>query len=368
MAKLKPARVVKTKYNTYALHFYSPNGRRRRLTVGSDPQMAQRLSMKFTDWLLEGKDPEVELEQAKKKGQVKAITLRDFYPTFMKNHGVHQSRSMQELYRYSFKNLSRCKELVDVPMVSISKRLMLEYMNARVEQDGVKAATVNREAAFVKGMLSRAVEWGFLNSNPLQGLRLFKEADKREVDITPEQIKSLVKKLPDQLGDIVEFAVYTGFRKENILGLRIEDIQFDDANGNGRAVLVVKGGRREFFPLGNLAVRVLKRAIGKRTAGYVFINPRTGDRYRSINKSFDRAVRKLGLLVNGTKLRFHDLRHVFATWLHKEGVTLDVLRSLLGHRQRATTDRYTSFDRMSFGKMLDLMPEISEQDKVASDA
>ena len=35
---------------------------------------------------------------------------------------------------------------------------------------------------------------------------------------------------------------------------------------------------------------------------------------------------------NGTKLRFHDLRHVFATWLHKAGVSLDELRFLLGHK------------------------------------
>ena len=78
----------------------------------------------------------------------------------------------------------------------------------------------------------------------------------------------------------------------------------------------------------------------------------------NINKTFDRAVRKLGLTVNGTKLRFHDLRHVFGTWLLREGVSLDVLRELLGHRDRDTTDRYATLNRAEAGKFLNLMPRI----------
>ncbi len=90
----------------------------------------------------------------------------------------------------------------------------------------------------------------------------------------------------------------------------------------------------------------------------MFVNPKTNTRYYSINKTFDRSVRRLGFTVNGTKLRIQDLRHVFATWLHREGVSLDVLRPLMGHKNRATTDRYTTVDRMAVGKMLSYMPRI----------
>ena len=126
----------------------------------------------------------------------------------------------------------------------------------------------------------------------------------------------------------------------------------------GEVNLTVKTGRKELFPLSTAAIEVLKRAIGNRKEGYVFTNPRTGTRYMSIHKTFNRAVRKLGLSVNGTKFRFHDLRHVFATWLHREGVSLDMLRPLMGHRHRATTDRYTTIDTLSAGKLLNLIPRI----------
>lgn len=203
----------------------------------------------------------------------------------------------------------------------------------------------------------------------MKGLKLFKEAEKREVNLTSQQAALLIERLPKPLNFIVEFAIYSGFRKENILDLRIESIKFYDIkpDGNlapeGEVELVVKGGRRERFLLGPHAVKVLKKAIEKRTQGFVFINTGTGTRYRSIHKTFDRAVRSVGLKVNGTKLRFQDLRHVFATWLHMAGVSLDTLRPLLGHRDRATTDRYASLDRLSLGSALRIMPSIEETNK-----
>ena len=242
-------------------------------------------------------------------------------------------------------------------------------MRLRIKKDRVKAAMVNREAVFVKGMLTKAVEWDYIDRNSLWGLKLFREAEKREVNLTPEQATYLLTELPTPVDHIVEFAIYSGFRKENILGLKIEDVRFYDIKPEGKFVpegeaeLIVKGGRREKYPLGPHAVKVLKKAINDRTEGYVFINPQTGKRYNTINKTFDRAVRKLGLTMNGSKLRIHDLRHVFATWLHMAGVSLDSLRPLLGHRNRSTTDRYASIDRLSLGKVLNVMPSIGEKNE-----
>ena len=79
MANLITVRVVKTKYNTYALHYSNPDGRRRRLSVGSDQNLAQRLAIKFTDWILEGKNPENEITCAQQNEQAKSISIRGFF-------------------------------------------------------------------------------------------------------------------------------------------------------------------------------------------------------------------------------------------------------------------------------------------------
>ncbi len=303
------------------------------------------MAVKFSDWLLEGKDPEIEIERAKNSEKIKRITVRDFFPVFMERHGKLRSWKMQSSYKTSFNNVCRCPQLSNSELNSVSKPLVLDYMHLRMKKDGVKAATVNKEVAFLKCMLSKAVEWVELDTNPLQGLKRFKEDGKRDVYLTLEQATALINELPEPLKDIIEFAIYTGFRKENILSLRIESIRLHDITPTGEVDLVVKGGKRELFPLGPEAIDILRRAIGGRKDGYVFINPGTNTRYNSINKTFDRAVRRLNLtIVDGSKLRIQDLRHVFATWLHKAGVSLDVLRSLLGHNDRATTDRYTTVD------------------------
>ncbi len=361
MAKLNSVRSVKTEYGTYSLHYVNPDGRRRRLSVGSDEQHAQRLAIRFNDWLLESKDPEQELERTEKAEKAKRITVRDFYPVFMERHGNMQSKSMQTLYRIYYNNICRCSQLADIPLSAISKGIMLDYMHARMKIDKVSPAMVNREAAFVRCILSRAVEWDILLYNPLSKIRLFKEAEKREVDVSPEQISILLGMLPEPVSSIVEFAVYSGFRRENILGLMIEQIRFHDITLTAEVILTIKGGKQKRFPLGKQAVKVLKRAIRNRKSGFVFLNPQTGTRFNTIHKGFDSAVRKLDLAVNGTKLRFHDLRHVFATWLRDAGVSLDDIRPLLGHSQRDTTDRYATINIDHAGKALDFLPEVRKK-------
>ena len=357
MARIKNLKIVK-RSRSYQLYYYNLRGERRRLAVGSDYQQAQCMATRFTEWLLEGKDPERVMKKAQMMKEKNAITLRDLFPVFMERHGKLRSYKMQLSYENSFKNICRCPSLVNTEIDFLSKSLVLDYMHTRIKNDGVKAATVNREAAFIKCMLSKASEWDIIDINLLEGLKLLPEAEKREVYLTVEQAQVLLNALPNSIADIVEFAIYTGFRKENILSLRIESVQFHDLTSTGEAILSIKGGRTELFPLGPASVDLLKRVIGDRKEGFVFINPETKTRYVSIHKTFDRAVRKLGLTVNGTKLRIHDLRHVFATWLHREGVSLDALRPLMGHKNRATTDRYTTIDRVAVGKLLSYMPRI----------
>lgn len=361
MANVKPVE-VKKRGNTYQLYFYTPQGERRRLSVGSDHHPAQRLAVKFSDWLLEGKDPEEEIRKAKASEMRKRITLREFFPIFLARHGGERRKKTQRSYNNSFKNISRCSALGDAELGTITKGLVLDYMNAR-KAEGVTAASINREKALLTCMMSCAVEWEIIPDTPLRGLKSFRESGKRDVDVTSEQVAAMIEALPDSVADIVEFACYTGFRLENILSLRIESIRIHDLSPTGDVDLEVKGGRQIRFPLGELAVGVLKRAMRDRDSGYVFINPRSGTRYSSIQTSFNKAVNAVGLKAhNGSKLRFHDLRHVFSNWLHQdgEGASLDQLRPLLGHKDRATTDRYVTVNQRAVSKVLPLLPNLRE--------
>ncbi|MFC1556963.1 tyrosine-type recombinase/integrase [candidate division KSB1 bacterium] len=357
MVNIKPVRFFK-RGNNYQLYFYTLKGERRRVSAGNDYSHAQMLAARFTEFLLNGKDPETEIRRIQKKESARAITIKGLYSKFMERHGKYRSQAMQESYKYSFNNICRCKELADSELSSISKSLVLDYMQLRIHKEGVTNATVNREAAMLKVMLSRAAEWDLIEQNPLQGLRLLPEAEKFKVEFTPKEAGMLLSELPEPVANIVEFLIYSGFRKENVLGLRIESITFYDLITKGDAELVVKGNRREKFPLCEPAVEVLKRVIGDRRSGFVFLNASKNNRYSDIHHTFNRAVKKLGFKVGDKKLRIHDLRHVYGTWLHRGGVPLDHLRELMGHRNRSTTDRYATLNRTDSGKHLAAMPRI----------
>ena len=70
---------------------------------------------------------------------------------------------------------------------------------------------------------------------------------------------------------------------------------------------------------------------------FVFENPDTGKPYVDIKRSFSTACKRAGI----EDLRFHDLRHTFASRLVKRGADLIIVKELLGHASVTTTQRYT---------------------------
>ncbi len=332
--------------------------------MGSDESFAYRRANQFESFLLDSKDPEQELQRIRQEEKARQITLKEFFQEYMERHGPHLSNKTKEHYRFRFKMISKCQEILDSPLANITKRMVLDYMNRRISKDGVSNATANREASFLKSVLMRAVEYDDLKFNPLSRLRLLPEASKREVNLSREQAKELLEALPANVDQIVEFALVTGIRKENILGLTIAQLKlFDDDPDRlgpvGEVELLAKQNKRLRLPLSQQAVDVLRRAIGDdRTDGYVFLNPKSGDRYYDIFDTFSKAVEKVGLKVNGGRFVFHDLRHAFATHLHAQGVGLDLIRQLLGHENLSTTDQYTTYDISRTAQALENLPKL----------
>jgi len=89
-------------------------------------------------------------------------------------------------------------------------------------------ASVNREIALISHMLSKAVEWGLLETSPLKkGKRLmFKENNQRLRFLTNAEIEALLQAFDDlkasspHLRPIVETALLTGMRRGEVLSLK----------------------------------------------------------------------------------------------------------------------------------------------------
>jgi integrase len=69
----------------------------------------------------------------------------------------------------------------------------------------------------------------------------------------------------------------------------------------------------------------------------LFPNPKTGLALKSVRTAFKAACRRAEI----KGLRFHDLRHTFASRLVRMGVDLITVKEILGHSSVTTTERYT---------------------------
>jgi integrase len=86
-----------------------------------------------------------------------------------------------------------------------------------------------------------------------------------------------------------------------------------------------------------MAFTILNELQRNKTSLYVFPSNRKMDsRLLDLKKGFKRAVKIAKL----SPIRFHDLRHIFATRLVQAGVDIITVQHLLGHAKITMTARY----------------------------
>lgn len=97
-----------------------------------------------------------------------------------------------------------------------------------------------------------------------------------------------------------------------------------------------KSGEKREVPMNMLVRRTLIAVRKHPDSPYVFCNVK-GESYANVRKSFFTAVKKSDII----NFRFHDLRHTFASHLVMNGVDLNTVRELLGHKSLEMTIRYS---------------------------
>ena len=148
------------------------------------------------------------------------------------------------------------------------------------------------------------------------------------------------------LARIVLVDLYTGLRRNELLGLRPEHLDFK------RNVICVAGAKsdldvgtkteedREVYMNSTVSAILADQMTQAKAKGweYLFTNPVTGTRYKDIKKGFKNVLRDAGI----ENFWFHDLRRSFATRAGSDpSVAIPALAATLGHKNWQTTMRYT---------------------------
>ena len=216
------------------------------------------------------------------------------------------------------------------PLSELSSWNIERYKSSR--RSSVSPRTVNIELAILRKMLNLAVDWKLLQFSPMKGVSLLRQQDRPFRILDENEEASLLAVASPHLRDIVIVALHTGLRKGELLGLAIQHV--DLGSYPLLTVAQSKSGKSRTVPLNDTARAALRRQIGTRKTGHVFLY--RGRPIASVNVAWYAALKRAAL----SGLRFHDLRHTFATRLVRARVDLVTVQQLLGHSTIHMTLRY----------------------------
>lgn len=184
---------------------------------------------------------------------------------------------------------------------------------------GKSAAHYNRMLATLRASMNLAVRRGWIESAPKFSRRKVERRSFRW--LTPKEWDALYAELADHLKPMAMFAVSTGLRWANVAGLTWDRVDLrhkrawiDAGDAKARRAISV--------PL-NASARAALRLAGTRK-GFVFTLD--GKPIKSPKTGWHRAVTRAGIL----PVRWHDLRHTWASWHVQNGTTLKALQELGG--------------------------------------
>ena len=272
--------------------------------------------------------------------------------------GIYEQDYIRVVRRNFSFDLCRLKKLIsyfrNTELREITPLMIERFRKSRFKEGNAKSTT-NRYLALMKKLFNLAISENFAEENPVCKVRLYSEKDTfKERILTEEEEQKLVRNSAEYLRPIIAAAVYSGMRKSEILNLKWNQIDFDSKQIR---VEKTKSGRVRFIPLSGILLAELLTL--RRENPFVFANPETKKPYVDLKKGFKAACEKAGI----EGLRFHDLRHTFASRLVERGVDVETVKELLGHSSILITQRYLHSSEERKRKAVEKLDRIEKRAK-----
>jgi integrase len=337
--------------------FYVQTGRGKRVRIGPAGTFTLKMAEERAKKIL--LDPEAFASK-----RTSSTTLLDYIDDHYEEHALAKLKN-------GVKSVARVKAiwkpLLNKRMAEITASEVDKLRNKRI-LTGVSPATVNRDVAALSGVFTHWVEHGGGKAHPLAGLEALDVADDETIRyLTPAESKRLRQALADRdaeaaaerananlwraergyelLPEIVGYcdhitpmvllSMNTGMRQGELFSLTWEQI---DMTRRTLTVLAshAKGNATRTIPLNTEALGVLTAIKPEVASGLVFKSPVTGGRFNNVKKAWAEVTKAAKL----DGVRWHDLRHDFASQLVMRGVPLFTVQVLLGHANSRMTQRY----------------------------
>lgn len=236
------------------------------------------------------------------------------------------------------------EKLTSLRLQKFYRKLLTEGRVPRIESEnqpkGLSAKTVRNIHQVISSAMSMAVKHKLILSNPAEGCELPKVEHREMRTIPAEQLGAFLREAKESgVYELYYLDLATGLRRGELLGLKWDDIDLDQGVIHiSRQVYRIDGEIREVplktkhsyrnISISKDAVELLREMKTRRVSEYVFPSPTGGPiSPDSVLHMLHRVLKRAGL----PAVRFHDLRHTFATLALQNGVDIKTVSGMLGH-------------------------------------
>ena len=216
----------------------------------------------------------------------------------------------------------------------------VDRVEAKQQPKGLSAKTVRNINQVISSAMDFAVAQKIIPENPCKAVALPKVEHKEMQTIPAEQLQAFLQEAKATgVYEMYYIELATGLRRGELLGLKWPDIDWKNgiikvrrqvARVDGQIVeapLKTKNSYRA-VTISQQAIEVLKQQKEKTNDQYVFPSPNGGPiSPDSVNNMLKRVLARADI----PKVRFHDLRHTFATIALQNGVDIKTVSGMLGH-------------------------------------
>jgi integrase len=231
--------------------------------------------------------------------------------------------------------------LCDVNRASIQQALLA------FKRKGYSPSTLHGIRVMVSKVLQTAVEYGYLERNPAQGIQIGdRQSNKPKFFLTPPQVKDLLAKLTEPCRSVVLTAVLTGMRIGEILALRWNrvdflrgDIEVSQTYSDGQFGSPKTRSSRRVIPMSSALRKALEShrvACTHREAKDLVFCTSKGTPLSPKNL-YNRALAPTCDKSSLPRVSWHSFRHANATLMGEVGESIKTAQSILGHSDLETT-------------------------------
>ncbi|MCH2449124.1 MAG: tyrosine-type recombinase/integrase [Gracilimonas sp.] len=353
------------KYQLY-VQYRETNGRRRTLSTGISYPL--RASKKVRDAAMKKAERlgiERMLEDKAQKKEKRRINEK--FSNFLKDkYFVHVKNNMAENSVPIYVNaMNRFMSICGNKNVNAYQRSDIQdYKLHRLNVDGVKKTTINIELRSIKAGFNWGQNNEYIQKHPFRGQGYMFEVDDRREELSKDQIQRLLKHTQGtMIGLVIRFGYNTGARIGMISKMTWRMVNFEERYIHFPAE-IMKGKKAFTMPLNDQAFNIVQvwHSLAKKSKKenphwydgisfkdtYVVQKEKSSGCYTvsGIQTMFNRAKEEVGI---PDKIKFHSLRHSFATHLLENGADIYSVSKLMAHSSvQVTASFYDHTDALNY--------------------